>query len=398
MRKLSPKELIENIPNIQLVFLPHGWFNYISDDKSVFDSLYEWMLDEGGVPALYKKNLHNRTYVGEKFYNKLLAAEKKRLKKKHKLKPEELIEAVSWSDINSGPKTLIGDCAISGDCIIVVPESSKDILAKYSFEIFKNENKKSANKIKNKAAGTTFYQWLISQIERPDRVGDSARDVKADNDFPVDAQHYQEIEMYLSKLGAHFANIESLRQGWFEYSLQYPDRIKPYAWCDECSSKFETQNTNFTYCEETLDMYILCETCTTKYMGFHELIITPLLQISREMLDDLIKYYELSEHAIKEIIEKLKLWGIFPINEAGTIYFIKSTTNHEIKIGFTSGDVTKRLSTLQTSHPYKLELLATISGNTKFEKSLHRKFQQYRLKGEWFQPHPDIIAYVSDLK
>lgn len=398
MRRISPKEIIDNVPNIQSVSLPQNWFKYLSNEKSVFNSLYEWMLDEGEVPAGYEKGLHNMTYVGEKLYCKLFAAEKKRLAKKVKLKSEELVEAVKWSDINSGPKTFIGECVISGDCILVVPESSKEKFEEYSFEIYKRENRRLVKNIKNNAAGATFYQWLIAQIERPDRVGDSARDAKADNNFPKEAQYYQEIEYYLSKLGAHSACIESLKQGWLEYSSQYPDRIKPYAWCDECSKKFENHFMNLTLCEETFEVNILCESCVKKYSSFMELIEIPLSQLNQEMISDLTESYTVSEYEIEATISKLKLWGILPVNEVGTVYFIKSTISHEIKIGFTSSKVSKRLSTIQTSHPYKLELLAEVPGDRKFEKSLHKKFERYRLNGEWFRPHPDIISYISNLK
>lgn len=398
MKKILPKEIIDNVSNIQSVSLPRNWFECLSLNKSVFNSLYEWMLNEGGVPNEYAKNIHNMTYVGEKLYKKLLVAEKRRLSRKLKIKPDELVEAVKWSDINSGPKTLIGERPISGDCILVVPESSKEEFEKYSFEIYKRENRKLAKKIKDNAAGATFYQWLIAQVERPDRVGDLARDTKADQKFPQEALCYQDVEEYLSKLHASSACIESLKQGWLEYYLQYPDRVKPYAWCDECGKKFENQDVNFTFCEETLEVNILCEICTNKYSNFLKLKKFHLTQINQEILHELIELYELSEYDIEEVSSKMKLWGIFPINEAGIIYFVKSTISHEIKIGFTSSNVLKRLSTIQTSHPYKLELLAKIPGDRKFEKSLHQKFEKYRLKGEWFQPHPDIINFISSLR
>lgn len=398
MRNITPKELIEKVPDIQSIYLPDSWFNNLSENKSVFSSLYEWMLDEGEVPQKFKKNLHNLTYVGEKIYKKLIAAEKKRLRKKLKLKSEELDAAVSWSDINSGPKTEIGHCKISGDCILVIPETSKEELGNYSFERYKFENQKIVNRIKNQAAGASFYQWLISQIERPDRVGDFARDSKADSSFPVKAELYQEIEIYLSKLGACSAAIESFKQSWLEYSLQYPNRIKIYSWCDECSNKFSVENTNFAFCEESLEVFILCKACSVKYTGMYSLKTIPLSQMNQDILEDLVDSHELSKFTIEETVEKLKLWGAIPQNEVGIIYFIKSSNNHEVKIGFTSGDVAKRMSTLQTSHPYKLELLATIPGDTKFESELHNTFQQHRLRGEWFKPHPDVMTYVSNIK
>lgn len=145
-------------------------------------------------------------------------------------------------------------------------------------------------------------------------------------------------------------------------------------------------------------MFALCNQCNEKYSDFYELISMPAKNISKEKIDDIAESADISKFVIEETFEKLKLWGLLPINENGTIYFVKSTYNHEIKIGFTSGDVFKRLSSLQTSHPYQLELLTTIPGDTVFEKSLHKQFEQYRLKGEWFKPHPELVFYISSIK
>jgi hypothetical protein len=81
----------------------------------------------------------------------------------------------------------------------------------------------------------------------------------------------------------------------------------------------------------------------------------------------------------------------------GIIYFIKSEKTHEIKIGFTV-QLEKRLSSLQTAHPSKLQLLATIPGTYEYEKSLHQRFANFRLNGEWFEPHPDLLAFISVIK
>lgn len=84
-----------------------------------------------------------------------------------------------------------------------------------------------------------------------------------------------------------------------------------------------------------------------------------------------------------------------PVTTEGYIYFIRSEKTHAIKIGFTAGQVEKRLSSLQTAHPYKLELLATFPGAIEYEKSLHDRFSSYKLEGEWFNPHPDLLAFIS---
>jgi uncharacterized protein YozE (UPF0346 family) len=400
MRRLSSKELIKEIPDVQSIVLPENWFGHldINANKSVFSSLYEWMLAEGEVPEDYKRDLHNITYIGNSIYKKLLSAEKKRLRQKLKISKEKLDEAVSWSDINTGPKTLIGELEISGDCILVIPESSRTELSSFAFKVFKKEIRRNVNKSKDKAAGATFYQWLISQIDRPDNVGDIARDAKTDKTFPNELQAYQEYENYLSKLGACSAAIESLKDAWLEYFSQYPERINSVIWCYECGNKFEPEYAKISYAEEAYEIFVLCDNCEEKYKGFYELISLDASSISQETLEDFCEDQDISKFTIDEIVEKLKLWGVLPTVEKGTVYFLKSPHSHEIKIGFTSGEVSKRLSSLQTSHPYQLELLTTIPGNTDLERSLHQQFEQYRLRGEWFKPHPEIISYISNIK
>lgn len=77
------------------------------------------------------------------------------------------------------------------------------------------------------------------------------------------------------------------------------------------------------------------------------------------------------------------------------VYFIQ-TLNGEIKIGMAQ-DVAKRLAGLQTAHPVKLTLLAVAEGGSEQEKAYHRQFAEHRLHGEWFSPHPDILAEIERL-
>jgi hypothetical protein len=168
MRKLSPKEIIESVPDVQSIALPEYWFDNIDDFKSVFTSLYLWVIEKINPSDENRRFIYNRIYIGASLYKKFLSAEKKRLGKKLNLKGSSLKEAVSWSDVNAGPKTKIGGVLeISGDCILFIPESSREQLDKFSLEMYKKENQRLVKKIKDKAAGASFYLWLISQIERP---------------------------------------------------------------------------------------------------------------------------------------------------------------------------------------------------------------------------------------
>ena len=110
-----------------------------------------------------------------------------------------------------------------------------------------------------------------------------------------------------------------------------------------------------------------------------------------------------SEYELKEIKQKIAIWGITLIAEnknedEGHVYFIMSEKTQAIKIGFTTGSVKVRLRALQTAHPYRLKVLATLNGNRSYEKELHQRFAQFRLKGEWFEPHPDLLAFISVLQ
>jgi len=395
MSKCTPKEIIKVVPNVQTVIMPDHWFDNLNDNRSVFVSLYEWMLEKGGVPADSKETLHGRTYVGEKLFNKLLGAEKKRLNKKLKIKGEELERSLAWSDMNSGPKTEIGGCKISGDVILVVPESSRQALGEFSSKVFKKEHETAINKIKANAAGANFYQWLLSQIDRPDRVGDLARDAAVDDDFPRESNQYEEIKKYI---GPYSAVINSLNEGWLEYLQQYPERFKPYAWCSECDKRIDIEEALLAWSLESSDLFVLDAECLNKYKQFDEMASRPLSGVTLIDLEQLVEKEEISELDTEKLEETLKLWGVMPISsDEGCVYFIRSEKTHAIKIGFTAGKIENRLSALQTAHPYKLQVLASSRGNREYEKSLHERFARLRLEGEWFEPHPDLLAFISVL-
>jgi hypothetical protein len=76
------------------------------------------------------------------------------------------------------------------------------------------------------------------------------------------------------------------------------------------------------------------------------------------------------------------------------VYFIQSDAG-PIKIGHSDVGARSRLSQLQTSSPIGLKLLKVLPGTIKLERELHRKFAQYRLRGEWFQPSPELLEFIK---
>lgn len=83
------------------------------------------------------------------------------------------------------------------------------------------------------------------------------------------------------------------------------------------------------------------------------------------------------------------------------IYFARTDPDEHpevdyIKIGFTAGDdARKRISQLQTSSPFKIDLIATIAGaDTQHESALHALFSEDRAMGEWFYVTNQILTYI----
>lgn len=79
----------------------------------------------------------------------------------------------------------------------------------------------------------------------------------------------------------------------------------------------------------------------------------------------------------------------------GKVYFM--TDGEAIKIGYTSGNVFKRMKQLSTGCPEKLYLLGYITGTKKTEKQLHSQFERIRIRknGEWFHGQQELIDYIN---
>jgi DNA-binding XRE family transcriptional regulator/mRNA-degrading endonuclease YafQ of YafQ-DinJ toxin-antitoxin module len=75
------------------------------------------------------------------------------------------------------------------------------------------------------------------------------------------------------------------------------------------------------------------------------------------------------------------------------VYFIKS--QDKIKIGY-SNNPKQRISNISTSNPFDLEVLLIINGGFKKEMELHKQFQDFRSKGEWFDYNNVIENYIKE--
>jgi hypothetical protein len=69
------------------------------------------------------------------------------------------------------------------------------------------------------------------------------------------------------------------------------------------------------------------------------------------------------------------------LRKRGFIYVVRA--GDRVKIGF-SKDIKRRISELQTLFPDELELLLATPGSIVIEHSLHARFREFAVKGEWF--------------
>ena len=81
------------------------------------------------------------------------------------------------------------------------------------------------------------------------------------------------------------------------------------------------------------------------------------------------------------------------------IYFIQNGKNGSIKIGYTKNkkSLESRIKTMQIGTPDELILIGTIIGNKKDEYDLHKKFHVCQIHGEWFNPDPNLLNFVSNV-
>ena len=77
------------------------------------------------------------------------------------------------------------------------------------------------------------------------------------------------------------------------------------------------------------------------------------------------------------------------------IYFIRMKSGEgPIKIGL-SKNPTARLSDMQRSSPYELEIIAAIAGGLDMERRFHSKFQEANIRHEWFEPTRELLATIG---
>jgi hypothetical protein len=79
------------------------------------------------------------------------------------------------------------------------------------------------------------------------------------------------------------------------------------------------------------------------------------------------------------------------------VYFIQDTRGGEIKIGVArKGRLEKQVQRMQLGNPAELKLLGVIQARSAsaLERELRATYSQAHVRGEWFKPVPDLVAFI----
>ncbi|WP_319561334.1 YozE family protein [Marispirochaeta sp.] len=68
----------------------------------------------------------------------------------------------------------------------------------------------------------TFYEFIKSQKNRPDPVGDLAADILADRAFPQSVSTLEKLRAYLAAAGACPEALDAAKRAFWEY-----EEVKP---------------------------------------------------------------------------------------------------------------------------------------------------------------------------
>ena len=77
-----------------------------------------------------------------------------------------------------------------------------------------------------------------------------------------------------------------------------------------------------------------------------------------------------------------------------SIYFIQEELTRNIKIGYSSDEISRKLN-LQTSNSSHLKILTAIPGDKATESKLHQEYIDLNIHGEWFNPGERLLKDIK---
>jgi hypothetical protein len=84
-----------------------------------------------------------------------------------------------------------------------------------------------------------------------------------------------------------------------------------------------------------------------------------------------------------------------PHREETRVYFAQVGEDGPIKIGY-SFNVYSRQSNLRTASPFEIRWLGDVPGSPAEERALHAQFAHLRIRGEWFEPAPELLECIAE--
>lgn len=85
-----------------------------------------------------------------------------------------------------------------------------------------------------------------------------------------------------------------------------------------------------------------------------------------------------------------------PKKSESTVYFAEKSDGL-IKIGF-AHDVDERMKQISAMAGSDLSILVTTNGGSIEEASLHRRFASAKRHSEWFEPTPELLNFIAELR
>lgn len=79
------------------------------------------------------------------------------------------------------------------------------------------------------------------------------------------------------------------------------------------------------------------------------------------------------------------------------LYFAQEGDDGPVKIGY-SANARKRVPMLQVGNARRLRFLASMPAEPGTERAWHDRFESARIRGEWFEPVPELLAAIDDVR
>lgn len=78
------------------------------------------------------------------------------------------------------------------------------------------------------------------------------------------------------------------------------------------------------------------------------------------------------------------------------VYFLQEGDDGPVKIGRTSlGLLASRVAGMQIGNSRPLHVRRVVVGGSALERVIHERLVEHRIRGEWFQPHPEVLGLLA---